>query len=210
MKKTMVILLIAFSVPRVQAQGLGNFFSQKKADIQYMLDQIAALQVYIGYAEKGYNIAQKGLTFIGNLKKGEFDLHNAFFSSLKSVNPSIDSYSKVAAIISYQLAIISDFKNAIQRLKQSKNFNSSEVSYLNTVYSNMSAECTKSLSALIDVITDDTFQMTDNQRIQRIDLVFMDMKDKYAFTQSFTNEATLLAAQRENELNEIDFLKKLN
>jgi len=191
---------------RLQAQGLSNFFSQKEADIKYMLNQIAALQAYIGYAEKGYSIAQQGLTFIGDLKKGEFDLHSAFFNSLKAVNPTIANYSKVIDIISYQESIIKDFK----KILQIKNMNPAEISYLQTVYNNMSDACTKSLNDLINIIADNTYEMKDNERVHRIDNIYADMKDKYAFTQSFTSEAALLSAQRSSELNEIDFLKKLN
>jgi hypothetical protein len=191
---------------QLNAQGLSNFFSQKEADIKYMLNQIAALQAYIGYAEKGYSIAQQGLTFIGDLKKGEFDLHSAFFNSLKAVNPSIANYAKVADIISYQESIIKEFK----KILQIKNMSPAEVRYLQLVYNNMSNACTKSLNDLINIITDNTYEMKDNERVHRIDNIYVDMKDKYAFTQSFTSEASLLTVQRQNELNEVDFLKKLN
>ena len=205
MKTILVIIILIISDQNLRGQGLSNFFSQKEADIKYMLNQIAALQAYIGYAEKGYSIAQKGLTFIGDLKKGEFDLHSAFFSSLGTVSPSISKYAKVADIISYQLSIVQGFKKILQL----KNMSPSEVSYLQTVYNNMSGACTRSLTDLINIITDDTYQMTDNQRVKRIDNIYVDMKDKYAFTQSFTSDAALLAAQREDELNETQFLKSL-
>ena len=187
------------------AQGLSNFFSQKKADIRYMVAQVAELQTYIGLAEKGYSIAQKGLTIIGELKKGEYDLHSAFFSSLKTVNPSIAKYAKVADIISYQVSIISSFKKILAL----KNMSAPEMSYLQRVYNNMSEACTGSLTDLIDIITDNTYQMKDNERIARIDTIYNDMKDKYAFTQSFYGDATLLSAQRQTETLENDFLKKL-
>jgi len=171
-----------------------------------MLAQIAALQAYIVDAEKGYQIAQQGLTFIGELKKGEFDLHSAFFNSLKAVNPSITNYSKIFDIISYQESIIKDFK----KILAIKNMNAAELSYLQSVYNNMSDACAKSLNDLINIITDGTYQMKDNERVHRIDNIYADMKDKYAFTQSFTSEASLLSSQRQSELNEVDFLEKLN
>jgi hypothetical protein len=205
MKKIIISLIIFVLSVQLKAQGLSNFFSQKEADIKYMLQQIAALQVYIGYTEKGYSIAQKGLTFIGDLKRGEFDLHSAFFSSFSAVNPSIKNYAKVADIISYQLSIVSSFKKILQL----KNMSPAEVTYLNTVYNNMSDACSKSLTDLINVITDNTYQMTDNQRVGRIDAIYSDMQNKYAFTQSFTSDANLLAAQRQNELFETQFLKSL-
>jgi hypothetical protein len=206
MKKICLIIITALTVKHLSAQDLSDFFSQKKKDIQYMLAQIAALQAYIGDAEKGYQIAQQGLTFIGDLKKGEFDLHSAFFSSLKAVNPTIANYSKVFDIISYQESIIKDFK----KILQIKNMSPAEVSYLQNVYNNMSDACTKSLNDLINIITDNTYQMKDNERVHRIDNIYVDMKDKYAFAQSFTGEASLLSMQRQNELNEVDFLQKLN
>ncbi len=206
MKKIFTLIILCLGIMQLNAQGLSNFFSQKEADIKYMLNQIAALQAYIGYAEKGYSIAQQGLTFIGDLKKGEFDLHSAFFNSLKAVNPSIANYAKVADIISYQESIIKEFK----KILQIKNMSPAEVRYLQLVYNNMSNACTKSLNDLINIITDNTYEMKDNERVHRIDNIYVDMKDKYAFTQSFTSEASLLTVQRQNELNEVDFLKKLN
>jgi len=205
MKKIFIILFAILSTGFLSAQGLGNFFSQKEADIKYMLAQITELQTYIGLAEKGYDIAQKGLTIIGELKKGEFDLHSTFFASLKTVNPAIGDYSKVGDIISYQLSIISSFKKILQL----KNMSTSEMSYLQSVYNNMVEACTKSLTDLINIITDDTYQMKDNERIAHIDAIYADMKDKQAFTQSFASDAALLAAQREDDMNENDFLKKL-
>jgi hypothetical protein len=203
MKKIIVIIIIVLSINGANAQGLSNFFSQSEADIKYMLQQIADLQLYIGYAEKGYSIAQKGLTFIGDLKKGEFDLHSAFFSSLSAVNPSVRNYAKVADIISYQLSIISSFKKILQL----KNMSPAEVTYLQTVYNNMSDACSKSLTDLINIITDNTYEMKDNERVARIDAIYTDTKDKYVFTQSFISDASVLAIQRQNELYETEFLK---
>ena len=196
MKKITFILCTSFAVAgTLHAQTFAEWFSQKKTQIKYLINQIAACQVYAGYLEKGYDIAQKGLATIYDIKKGEFDLHTAFFSSLKSVNPKIKSYSKVADIISYESAIIKEFK-------QIQKFNDS---YFNGVYSNMARECDQSLDELINVITDDRFEMTDDERIKRIDTIWLDMKDKYAFTKAFTSEANLFFAQKQFESNETDF-----
>ena len=186
-------------------QGLSNFFSQKEADIKYMLAQIAELQTYIDYIEKGYDIARKGLTFIGDLKNGEFNLYNSFFSALKTVNPAIASYSKVADIINFQVSIVSSFKKILQL----GNFSTAEISYLKTVYNNMTNGCAESLTELINIITADMYEMKDNERMQRIDALYSDMKDRYSFAQSFYSDASLLSAQRQNENLENEFLKKL-
>jgi hypothetical protein len=203
--KQIFFLLVMFNNVHGYTQGLSNFFSQKEADIKYMLAQIADLNIYISEAEKGYDIAKKGLTFIGELKKGEFDLHNTFFTSFKNVNPAIGNYSKVKDIINYEITIVGSFKKILQL----KNISVSEINYLQKVYASMSTECSKNLSVLLDIITSGIFQMTDNERMHRIDLLYEDMKDKNAFVQSFYSDALMLSMQRQNELFENEFLKKL-
>jgi hypothetical protein len=178
-------------------------------DILAMIKQIGLLEVYIVDLEKGYKIAREGLTTIGEIKKGEFNLHNIFFSSLQSVNPSVAKYSKIAEIISDQLAIISGFKSLIKRLKSSGRITAVEMNYISSVYSNISDECSKSVAGLIAVTTDGTLEMTDDERIRRINGIWGDMKDKYAFTQRFTAEAGALNDQRVSEENQMQLLKSL-
>jgi hypothetical protein len=199
MKRTMVFILV------ISCSG----FARAQSDIQAMLKQIAKLEIYIIDLEKGYKIAQEGLTTIGEIKKGEFNLHSLFFSSLESVNPEIAKYSKIAVIISEQLSIISAFKSLIQHLNSSGTMTNAELQYVQSVYSNMTDESTKTLNALIEVITDGTLEMTDDERIKRIDVVYDDMEDKYTFSQRFCAKAGLLADQRNDEANEFGLLKVL-
>jgi hypothetical protein len=180
-----------------------------QSDIQAMLTQIAKLEIYIIDLEKGYKIAREGLTFIGEIKKGEFNLHSLFFSSLKSVNPSVAKYSKIAVIISDQLSILSTFKSLIQHLNNSGKLTNAEMQYIQDVYSNMSDESMKTLNSLIAVLTDGNFEMTDDERIKRIDGIYDDMEDIYGFTQSFCNKANQIILLRNDEVNEFGILKVL-
>jgi hypothetical protein len=200
MKKCWFCLCTCFSLcSAVKAQS----------DIQAMLKQIAKLEIYIIDLEKGYKIAREGLTTIGEIKKGEFNLHSLFFSSLQSVNPSVAKYSKIAVIISDQLSIISSFKSLIQHIIRSGKLTNPEMQYVETVFTNIVNECTKHLNALIAVTTDGTLEMTDDERIKRIDGIYDDMEDKYAFALSFTSKTGLLIDQRNDEANEFGLLKTL-
>jgi hypothetical protein len=200
MKKILITITLLSSVHYLQAQTFSEWFRQKKTQIKYLIQQIAADEVFLSELKKGYSIAQNGLSFIGDMKKGEFDLHTIYFNSLKAVSAAVAKYSRINDIISYQNAIMENFK----KILQAKNINPSEMNYLNIVYNNMNSDCNKSLEELIDIVTDDTYAMKDDQRIKRIDAIYGDMKDKYAFTQSFTSEALLLSAERQNATNDIN------
>ncbi len=103
--KNYLIILFVLSVSFCQGQTYDEWFRQKKTQKKYLLEQIAALQTYIGYAGKGYSIVTGGLSIIRNIKHGDFNLHNNFFNSISSVNPAIKKYSKVVSIIVMQISI---------------------------------------------------------------------------------------------------------
>src|SRR5260221_4860823 len=105
MKMIFIILSLFVCIQAGHAQTYDEWFRQKKTQKKYLLQQIAALQVYIDYAKKGYDIASKGLNTIRDIKNGDFNLHRDFFGSLKQVNPKIKKYAKVADIIAYQVSI---------------------------------------------------------------------------------------------------------
>jgi hypothetical protein len=69
-------------------------------------------------------------------------------------------------------------------------------------------ECGKDLEELLLVITSGKIEMTDDQRIERLDKVYQAMKDKSAFTQSFTSEVYLLIRQKENEQESVNQLRR--
>lgn len=208
--KTISIILFALSANCCHSQTYDEWFRQKKTAKKYLLEQIAALQTYIGYAEKGYSIVHGGLNTIRDIKHGDFDLHNNYFTSLLSVNPSVKKYSKVAAIISMQISIAKQVSGTIKTCKRSNMLLSSELSYLQKVFSNFLDECVKDLDELVSLITNDEAQMKDDERIKRINLLYDDMKDKQIFSTSFSHSAKGLTVQRMNDRNDIIISKKLN
>src|SRR5450432_3474083 len=154
MKRFILLNIIIMNSLTGNTQGLGNIFNQKAADLKSMGKQIALLQLYIGWIEKGYSIARSGLTLIGDIKQGEFNLHSIFFGSLNSVNPSIRKYAKVASIVT----TVQSISKALSELGHIQNLNSDEKRYLVTVKENLSKECNGLLDQLLNVLTDDHFR----------------------------------------------------
>lgn len=78
MKRLIVLILFAILSTDVKAQTFAEWFRQSATQKKYLLQQIAALQVYIGYVQKGYSIAKEGLSAISDIKHGEFKLQRLF------------------------------------------------------------------------------------------------------------------------------------
>jgi cysteinyl-tRNA synthetase len=177
--------------------------TQKK----YLLQQIAALQMYVGYVEKGYSIASKGLNTIRDIKHGDFNLHSDFFNSLSAVNPTVKKYSKVASIIVLQISIAKQVRSTV---KQCKKLTPAEINYLQQVFNNVLNDCAKNLDELVELITNGEEQMKDDERIKRIDKLYDEMQDKNVFVQSFSHSAKWLVIQRRNDQYDVTIERKLN
>ncbi|OJW81919.1 MAG: hypothetical protein BGO69_15105 [Bacteroidetes bacterium 46-16] len=210
MKKALLfLLLLVLATGSLQAQTFAEWFRQKKTQKKYLLQQVAALQVYIGYAQKGYKIAKEGLTTISGFTKGEFNLHGDYFNSLKTVNPQVRKYVKVADIVALQVKIVQDYNRTYGQLAKSDDFSREERDYIRRVFGRLLNDCEQTLNELIAVTTDGKLEMKDDERMKRINLLYIDMQDKYTFSKSFCNDVSLMAAARTREQTEVQTSRAL-
>lgn len=211
MKKIILLPVIAaLFFSDLNAQTLNEWVNQKSTQRKYLLQQIAALQVYISYARKGYNIVSGGINTIRDIKKGELNLHNTFFNSLKSINPKISRYAKVADIITYQVRIIKLAKQTLQSIREANQFTTEEVEYCKKVFDTLLDDCVESIDELLTVITPDKLTMKDNERLVRIDKLYTGMQDKFTFCNVMSEDMSVLALQRMSEQMEINRSKLIN
>jgi hypothetical protein len=211
MKKIVIIILTIWcSGSAAEAQTWNEWFRQKKTQKKYLVQQIAALKVYLKYLKEGYDISKKGLKIVGDIKDGNFSDHSTYFQSLKLVKSSVKMTPKISLIISYQAKIIEEFRKLNDECRSNSNLSNEEVQYVNSVYKNLLERCEDSIAELNSVITDNASQMKDEERIGRIENVYDDMKDRYSFARAFCNSTRMLMMERDREQSEVDASKKLN
>ncbi|WEK36103.1 MAG: hypothetical protein P0Y53_01195 [Candidatus Pseudobacter hemicellulosilyticus] len=212
MKRLLVIALVLWAaVGNVSAQSTlwKEWFKQKKTQKEYLTKQIAALQVYIGYAREGYTIYRNGLNTIGRIKDGDFNLHQEFFSSLKAVNPEVARYGRVADIIQVQLEIARISHKTITTAKRGGMLHADEVSYLVDVYARLLSDCSAVLDEVVTLISSGVLEMEDAERIARIEQLHGEMLSYHTFAQKFGGDANLLAFSRVKNQGETDFVGRL-
>lgn len=196
-------MLCCFTM-KLKAQTWGEIFEQNKTQKEYLLKQIIAIRVYGNYLKKGYQIAKGGLKTISDLKKGEFDLHQEFFNSLKSINPIVANNPLIAVIFDLEKGISNSFKT----LKFS-GLSSSEIDYINTVKRKVLEESNQDLENLSVILKPNQLEMEDSQRIQRIDELHQSMVSKYQFTKTFISGVLFLKNQKEKEKQEIKWAERM-
>jgi hypothetical protein len=211
MKRITILLLVVLGcgLARAQSPNFNEWFRQKKTQKKYLVQQIAALKVYLNYLKKGYDIAQKGLATIGDIKNGTFSLDKDYFNSLKQVSPVVKNSPKVKGILDYQHSIASNFRKFWEDCRSDENLSTGEVSYIEDVYLNMLEECVASMDELRLISTSGDAEMKDDERLLRLDKVHDDLQEKYAFTQAFIGSTQLLSLERAKEKNRIKSVMKL-
>ncbi len=205
MKQTIFIPLLALVIP-VQAQGI---FNQQASKRKVIMEQIVGLEIYARALEKGYNITKDGLSGAHDLKNGTFELHADYIQSLSQVNPAVTSNPKVKAITALQQQIIRVFDAEADWQKKQQALSAAELSNLQKVYVNLLAAGRSDLQELELVITPGKLQLTDEQRLERIDKLYADMADRYNFACTYTRQCRQVATRRIREQQENGQLKQL-
>ncbi len=199
MKKLIIILLMAFSI---------NASGQSK-QVKVLLQQISALKTYSNYIVNGYRIVQKGLTTIGELKNGEFNLHKSFYDALATVNPKVSSYVRVPEIAKLLAGIINEREQAVTIVATGQ-FTLQDKQYVDRVAGRLSDDCDTQLELLHKLLTDNELEMDDAGRLKRIDQIYLEVSDNHAFARDFKQQLQLLSAVREREQRNINQSRELN
>ena len=158
----------------------------------------------------GYKIVHKGYTTIRDISQGDFTLHKDFLDGLLEVSPVVKKYKRIADIISYQLRIVKGYKTAFDQFKLSKYFTTEEIAYLGKVYTNLLKESLKCLDELAMVITAGKLRMSDDERLQAINRIYITIVGQFSFLQDFNNGTAVLSVQREKDQQDIDISRKLH
>jgi hypothetical protein len=197
--RLLIGFLLIFTAPVLRAQ----------MDRNQLLDQIAKLQLYIAEAEKGYQIVQVGLSSIGAIKQGDFNLHQFFFSSLQLVNPAVRSYIRVADMVTMQAAMLASYTTYYQQVAASKLFNASELSYIYQHYIGILGKTAEDISELTSILTDGEWQMDDAQRLGRIDQLYARVTEQCQSLYQFNHQVQLLALQKRQTASGLQNLTQL-
>jgi hypothetical protein len=202
-------MMLFLATTSVKAQIVKEILQQKQTQIEYLVNQIAALKVYIGYLQKGYKIADEGLSWISYFKDGEFKLHKDYFASLKKIKPAIRDYSRVRDITGLQMLTHETYERAMAKVRSGGLFSAPEIDYMQKVYERLLSDCSNKLDELSAVTTADKLEMKDDERIRRIDQIFLEMQSNYTFSQDFSNRGFIMAGSRRKETDNALAVKNL-
>ena len=181
--------------------------AQSQGSLEIYIQQIAANKIYIEYLEKGYQIARSGLTAIGEIKQGHFQLDKTFFDGLERVNPAISRYAKVGATMATLAQAIKEAKNGLARVRSATLFSTGELGYFEKVFGALIENTSGLFDEVNLVLSDACLKLSDDERISQIDRAYEEARKELAYVQSFNAQLKVYIAQRKHSVDELSLLK---
>jgi len=181
-------------------------------DMQQLLldiEKLTQFKAILSDMEQGYTMLTQGYQQVKDLSQGNFNLHSVFLDALLQVNPEVAKYARVADIIADEVSILSEYKKAYSHFQNSGVFNADELGYLANVYANLTSAALNDINDLTNVITASKLRMSDDERLSAIDRIYASSSDKLTFLRTFNRKTSVLALQRQREVNEVKNLKSL-
>ncbi|AYN03570.1 TerB family tellurite resistance protein [Flavobacterium sp. 140616W15] len=206
MKKILILgLLICLSmIPgKVRAQS---------AEIQQLILNIEKLSQFkkiLSDMKKGYELLSGGYKTVKDMSQGNFSLHKTFLDALMQVSPAVKNYKRVGEIINFQILLIKESRNGLNRFARSGSFSAQEIGYFERVYGNLLSQSLRNLDELTMTVTADKLRMSDDERLQSVDMIYLQMQDKLLFLRNFNASSNILALQRAKEKNDVYASKEL-
>lgn len=197
------ILLFFCSSAQAQSFSFSDLFGQSKKQLNYYEQQIAAYNAFESELKQGYNVIQHGLSGIAAINTAELNAHSAYYASLKQPSPAVKNNTQVQDMLNWQAQIVTNFSQSFSGLT------GDEQTYVASVKTNLLNGCNADMTDLQNLLASGTLQMSDDQRLKRLDKLHSDMQDKYLFSCQFCNSVKLLAVSRTQNVNDTQTLTNL-
>ena len=195
MKKIVMIMML------IGTGCLSNSAAAQSAEIQQLILNIEKLSQFkkiLSDMKKGYELLSGGYKTVKDMSQGNFNLHKTFLDALMQVSPAVKNYKRVAEIADFQIQFARESKEGLRRFK-SGSFSMQEISYFEKVYANLLSQSLRNVDELLMVVTADKLRMSDDERLQAVDNIYVQMQDKLLFLRTFNRESSVLVLQRAKE-----------
>jgi len=203
--KTVKILTILLMMQFMPFKAVAQY--EEMQQLALNIEKLAQFKQILSDMEKGYEILTGGYKAVKEMTQGNFTLHKTFLDALMQVSPTVKKYKRVGDIINYQMVLVQESKLAFKRFVSSENFSEKEIVYFEKVYNNLFKESLRNLDELTTVVTANKLRMSDDERLEAIDAIYLSMQDKLLFLRNFNTSTSILAVQRAKERKDVNVLR---
>lgn len=204
------MVLFLFFQHAGEAQTFSEWFRQKKTQKEYLIAQVAGLQMYIGHARDGYRILRQGWDMVGRARDGEFVLHRDFLTGLSAISPAVKKHNGIPRFVERQQLLLREIKLAKKLLAAHARIKTGEGEYLEKVLDGGLRLALELMDGLVMTALEPGLEMDDAERTARIGALNARLEELYVFIRAFNAENYKLLRHRAWESADYKVLQELH
>lgn len=219
MKKKILVLFFCFGLTLAPTQKshavvwviVKEVIKKVLKAIDFAVQQLQNKTIWLQNAQKALENAmtQLKLDEISDWTEKHREQYAQYFDELKKVKEIISAYHKVKEIIHKQEQIVDEYKKAISLFRRDKHFSTSEIQFMERVYSGIMDQSLKNLDQLFVAVKALGTKMTDEKRIEIINDASLHIDENLDDLRRFNAENVKLSIQRAKDENDITVTRQL-
>lgn len=155
-------------------------------------------------------LSELELDGIADWSERQLNLVHDYYESLKKVKSIVATYERVKDVTLSQKAIIAEYQNSWNILSKSQQFSPNELKAMEAVYAGILQQTVANIDQVLLVIHSYRTQLTDAERMKRIDEAAAEMLKTYADLRRYNGQNRILMLQRESAVNESKRVRELH
>ncbi|MWB94939.1 conjugal transfer protein TraI [Flavobacterium sp. GA093] len=136
------------------------------------------------------------------------ELYRNYYQELAKVKSIITYYQRIKDISKKQVRLVDEYERAWSLFQKDAHFNSSELDYMQSVYSGILDESLKNIDQIFLVLDSFTTQMSDAKRLEIINAAADQIDANYDDLTLFNRQNILLSLQRAKTEHDVKSVKQ--
>jgi hypothetical protein len=147
------------------------------------------------------------LNEISSWSEKQRSLYDEYYQELWKVKSSIAYYQRIKELGLKQVAMVGEYQRAWKLFQSDKHFRPEEITEMQRVYLGILDASAKNLDQIMLVINPGKTQMTDQQRLEAINLAGDRLDETFGDLKQYNNQNMILSLHRSKDLNEIQTIR---
>lgn len=216
MPASMIVLMVSLPSQKANAQlaimevikaGVKKVIKAVDLKIQRMQNETIWLQNAQKVMEN--QLSKVKLTEIAKWTEKQKELYSKYYTDLWKVKAAITYYQRIKDITRKQVMLVEEYKKAWDLASQDKNFTSSDLDYMKSVYTGILKDSAKNLDQILLVVNSFKTQMSDAKRLELINAAADRIETNFTDLRQFNSNNILMSLQRSKSLTEVKQVQEL-
>lgn len=218
LKRIIVIFLIValFYPPKSNAQFIiGDIVKLTVTKVIKAIDlKVQRMQnqtIWLQNAQKAIEneLSKLRLSEISGWSADQRQLFSTYYDELWKIKSTIAYYQRIKDVAARQIALVNNYHQAWNLLRQDRHFNTPELQQMTAVYTGILTASERNLDDVMNVISSGKTQMSDEQRLELINRAADRLDENYSDLTRFNTENQMLSLQKSKSLADTKTTKQL-